>query len=143
MTPTTSKIPSAPRRRSSSIAREEFLTSDNSAASIEQLQLNTIITVKQKNDNQELTGNQHQINAQQKHQDEPTEEEALREKFAELNIDDLKKRLRRRNCAVGPMDGRNRKIYEAKLAKIERKENDNVAVDKILLKPRDNSISRK
>lgn len=114
------QVPSAPHRRSSSIARDEFFTSDNSFASAEQLQIGTMADGKKEKDGHEKDQREKVAEEQQVDDEKQrAEEEALREKFAELNIEDLKKRLRRRNCAVGPMDARNRKIYEAKLAKIE------------------------
>ena len=89
-----------PVRRSSSV--REFLTSDNSATSGEQPCL-VFASPRE----------------EAEHRRQLEREDQLRRQFAQLQLGDLKERLKRKNCAVGPMDGRNRRVYEAKLAKLE------------------------
>lgn len=82
--------------------RDEFLTSDNTGEDDIQLEIAT------------NSGDE----AEHRRQEEA--EQALRQQFAQLNLEDLKRRLKRKNCRpVGPMDARNRRVYEAKLAKME------------------------
>jgi hypothetical protein len=90
------------KRRSSSLMRDEFLTSDNTGEDDIQLEIAT-------NSGDEA-----------EHRKQEEAEQALRQQFAQLNLEDLKRRLKRKNCRpVGPMDARNRRVYEAKLAKME------------------------
>jgi hypothetical protein len=95
-------IPSAPPRRSSSAGREEeFLTSDHTVEGEIQLDFWPI------NADDEL-----------KRRKQIEDEEELRKQFSQLKLDELKEKLRRK-CPIGPMDAKNRKIYETKLAKLE------------------------
>ncbi|KAL3082419.1 hypothetical protein niasHT_038485 [Heterodera trifolii] len=59
--------------------------------------------------------------AVQRHSDEAVLD-ALRHQFAMLRLDELRERLRRRNCIAGPMNAGNRRIYEAKLAHLETRQ---------------------
>jgi hypothetical protein len=102
-------IPSAPRCRSSSIAHDEFLTSDNTGDG-DELAVFVEMPV-----NSEDEAEQRKIHEQ---------EEALRQQFSQLKLVDLKERLKRKKCPIGPLDARNRRIYEAKLAKLESTESD-------------------
>uniref|UniRef100_A0A915N859 LEM domain-containing protein n=1 Tax=Meloidogyne javanica TaxID=6303 RepID=A0A915N859_MELJA len=134
-------MPSAPRRPSSLI-NEEFLTSDNTDDGRE---IENKIT--ENEDKPQVNGNELNENAdceksqdQENKEDEeeieegfevldPAEEAAFKKQleqeeelckqFSALKLDDLKARLRCKNFKTGPMDARNRKVYEAKLAKFE------------------------
>lgn len=47
------------------------------------------------------------------------EVEQLQDTFASMSLGSLRKRLRQKNLDVGPIDTRNRRLYEAKLARFE------------------------
>ncbi|KAL7072418.1 hypothetical protein ACQ4LE_008963 [Meloidogyne hapla] len=137
-------MPSAPRRQSSLI-NEEFLTSDNTDDSKEienRITKNSDKNQVNKNEisenivNEREDKNQEQENLEDEEEIEegfevldPSEEAALKKQleqeeelckqFSALKWEDLKARLRCKNFKTGPMDARNRKIYETKLAKLE------------------------
>jgi len=76
---------------------DEFLTLDNTRASI----------------------NPDDIDIQSTHEEITREEVSLREQLSKLDINDLRDELRKKNCQIGPLDARNRKLYESKLARME------------------------
>jgi len=98
----TRAVPSAPPRRSSSAGRdEEFLTSDHTVEGEIQLDFWPL------NADDEL-----------KRRKQMEDEEELRKQFSQLKLNELKEKLCKK-CPIGPMDAKNRKIYETKLAKLE------------------------
>lgn len=111
-------VPSAPHpcasRRSSSLAREAFLTEDNSGTSVELMGRKGEI---QQSENDAEIGDIEGEDAK----DQQTWE-VLRQQFAHLRIEDLREKLRKRNCAIGPVNTGNRRVYEAKLARLEAKQ---------------------
>ncbi|CAK5066690.1 unnamed protein product [Meloidogyne enterolobii] len=132
-------MPSAPRR-TSSLINEEFLTSDNTDDGKEIENKITENENKPQVNKNELNENDEKIQEQKNKEDEeeieegfevldPAEEAAVKKQmeqeeelckqFSALKLDDLKARLRCKNFKTGPMDARNRKVYEAKLAKLE------------------------
>uniref|UniRef100_A0A914I877 LEM domain-containing protein n=1 Tax=Globodera rostochiensis TaxID=31243 RepID=A0A914I877_GLORO len=125
-------MPSAPPRRSSSLAREEFLTEDNTRTSDELNVARLDMRRTQNNDENvdevaveaEKDGNstedEHAQMLENGH-DEASEQQwdALRNQFSALRLDELRERLRFRNCRAGPLNVGNRRIYEAKLARLE------------------------
>ncbi|KAL3079760.1 hypothetical protein niasHS_014042 [Heterodera schachtii] len=72
-------------------------------------------------DGEPSEGDDDDDDAVQRHSDEALLD-ALRHQFAMLRLDELRKRLRRRNCIAGPMNAGNRRIYEAKLAHLETRQ---------------------
>ena len=132
-------MPSAPRR-SSSLINEEFLTSDNTDDGREIENKITENEDKPQVNENELNENDEKSQDQENKEDEeeieegfevldPAEEPAFKKQmeqeqelckqFSALKLDDLKARLHCKNFKTGPMDARNRKVYEAKLAKLE------------------------
>uniref|UniRef100_A0A183BKB7 LEM domain-containing protein n=1 Tax=Globodera pallida TaxID=36090 RepID=A0A183BKB7_GLOPA len=130
-------MPSAPPRRSSSLAREEFLTEDNTRTSDELNVARLDIRRTQNNDDDgdvdevaveadgNSSANEHDQMLENGHKhDEAAEQQwdALRHQFSSLRLDELRERLRFRNCKAGPLNVGNRRIYEAKLARLETRQ---------------------
>uniref|UniRef100_A0A915EQW9 Ankyrin repeat and LEM domain-containing protein 1 n=1 Tax=Ditylenchus dipsaci TaxID=166011 RepID=A0A915EQW9_9BILA len=86
------------RNTSSQTAENEFLTMDNTRASVDS-QCNSVEDV---------------VDEQKSR-----EEFLLTEEFSKMDINHLREELKKKNFQVGPIDARNRKLYERKLAKLE------------------------
>ncbi|KAL3108696.1 hypothetical protein niasHT_017611 [Heterodera trifolii] len=150
--PTPPKGATPKPRRSSSLLREAFLTDDNTTRTttmddeLNVARLETWRTAREEDSNnngdeqeevhEEEMAKEDDQRAEmndgepsdgddddvvQRHSDEAVLD-ALRHQFAMLRLDELRERLRRRNCIAGPMNAGNRRIYEAKLANLETRQ---------------------